>query len=192
MSGFFVTILCLISEKDLQWMVKELRGPTKDTMKIEVAKWTKHLTYQMHIQKDLKTKLIIEKAKHCYLIHPIVKYDYREIFYAGITLSEKVFTAIFSFLFNTYKNRQTILIRGNPGVGKSTLLKKVAWHWAAENFRSFRVVLFATLKLLCSNDTIEDIMIQQNDILRDEITPEKLRSILEKFGTRCLLIFDDF
>ena len=84
-----------------------------------------------------------------------------------------------------------ILLKGDPGMGKSTLMKKITYDWAIKEFTSFVLVFFVLLKLINSGDPIENIIIEQNPELKGlGITPMKLRAILDTFGNRCLLVMD--
>ena len=84
-----------------------------------------------------------------------------------------------------------ILLKGDPGMGKSTLMKKITYDWAIKKFTSFVLVFFVLLKLINSGDPIENIIIEQNPELKGlGITPMKLRAILDTFGNRCLLVMD--
>ena len=164
-------------------MIEKLRGPTKDLMRVEMAEWAKHPMLQMDT-KNINVKLTIERRSS----DPVTKYHYSDIFKDSKTFFQQMLVLICG---NLNKVERGIFIKGRPGSGKSTLVKKIAWDWASEMFESFALVLFVPLKLLRSNDTFEDVIIRQNEILRDEISPEQLRSIFETFGNHCLLILDD-
>lgn len=47
----------------------------------------------------------------------------------------------------TNNDPQFILIEGAPGIGKSTLLKEIAYHWGIQKaLKKFRLVLFVSLR----------------------------------------------
>ena len=84
-----------------------------------------------------------------------------------------------------------VLLKAEQGFGKTTLSRKISWDWAMRIFTTFSIVFFVSLKLVRPGDTIENIIIQQTPSLEGiNITPNKLKKILETFGHRCLIIFD--
>ena len=87
--------------------------------------------------------------------------------------------------------RVKVLCKGDPGMGKTTLMKKVGWDWARELFTTYSIVFFVFLKLVQPSDAIENIIIQQTpEVEGMGVTAHKLKQILETFGDRCLLILD--
>ena len=84
-----------------------------------------------------------------------------------------------------------ILIKGDPGIGKTSLVKKIAWDWAKGHFNKISIVFFVFLKFVKPGDFIEDAIILQTPVLEGiKITGRKLTSILDRFGPECLLILD--
>ena len=82
-------------------------------------------------------------------------------------------------------------MKGDPGMGKTTQCKKISWDWAMRLFTYFHVVFLVFLKLVKPNDSIENVIIEQNPYMRGlEITEQKIRDILRLLGNRCLLILD--
>ena len=63
--------------------------------------------------------------------------------------------------------RDKILIKGDPGMGKTTLLKKVVWDWARGLFKMFSIVFFVFLKFVQPGECIEDVILKQNPELED-------------------------
>ena len=87
--------------------------------------------------------------------------------------------------------RKKVLIKGDPGKGKTTLMKKMGWDWATGVFKKFSIVFFVFLKLVKPQETIENIIIHQHPILKaTSVKPSRVKQILETFGDRCLIIFD--
>ncbi len=83
--------------------------------------------------------------------------------------------------------------KGDPGMGKTTLAKKMAWDWAKEKFTTFSLVLFVMLKLAQPGDRIESVIFDQNKWIEGLNVSEKaLRKVLKTFGSRCLLILDGY
>ena len=88
---------------------------------------------------------------------------------------------------------QKLLFQGDPGIGKTTLSKKMANDWAKRAFTTFVIVFFVSMKLVTPGQPIENIIIQQNSkLIGFDVSPKKLRGILEVHGNKCLLIIDGF
>ena len=86
---------------------------------------------------------------------------------------------------------QKILIKGGPGMGKTTFCKKIAWDWAKKLFTTFSIVFFVFLKLVKPGDAVENVIVQQNPFIGGlHITEKRLKGILDTFGNKCLIILD--
>ena len=84
-----------------------------------------------------------------------------------------------------------ILMKGDPGMGKSTLGKKMGFDWARGIFKVYSVVFFVALKLVKPGEPIENVILQQHPELQGlNVSPRKVSAMFEKFGNRCLLILD--
>ena len=84
-----------------------------------------------------------------------------------------------------------VVAQGDPGMGKTTLVKKIAWDWATGSFTRFSIVFLVFLKLVSPGDAIENVIIQQMPRLEGMgVTPGKILQILSRFGSKCLLILD--
>ena len=94
---------------------------------------------------------------------------------------------------NMQDEGERILLKGDPGMGKTTLMKKITHDWVEGRFTDVSIVFFVMLKSVKSVESIENIIVKETPILNGEnITPEKVTKILQKFGPRCLLILDGF
>ena len=91
----------------------------------------------------------------------------------------------------TSNGRDKILIKADPGMGKTTLGKKMGWDWSKGFFEDFSMVFFVFLKVVKPDESIEKVIIKQNPELEGlGVSVEKLRGLLGKFSERCLLILD--
>ena len=100
--------------------------------------------------------------------------------------------------FATVTDIQTkkILVRGHPGIGKSTFCKKIFWDWSNGILGTFTLVFLVSkeyLKIVKEDETIEKLVIRQYPFLEGlKVKEEKIAAIFETFGSRCLLIIDGF
>ena len=114
--------------------------------------------------------------------------DYKELF-AERNVTKETKTAEFP--------AKKILMKADPGMGKTTHGKKMTCDWAKGFFTAMSVVFFVSMKLVRPGDAIENIIIQQTPVMEGlSITPVKVKAmvkaILDQFSTRCLIIFDGF
>ena len=63
------------------------------------------------------------------------------------------------------KSGKKVLLKADPGMGKTTFGKHLAYDWAKGLFTAFTIVFFVTLKLVKPGDAIENIIIQQTPAL---------------------------
>ena len=56
-------------------------------------------------------------------------------------------------------HREKILLKADPGMGKTSLGKKIGWDWAIKKFQAFSVVFFVFLKLVKPGDLLENVII---------------------------------
>ena len=197
---------------------EKLRPWTEQAMKIEVAPWIKDYVANMD---ELYTNLIIEKIKNRQLNEEVIPLqDYFDLFSDRVIegeLHENVYCERGSVLKNRdaekevnrrkgRKNRKVfldksmqadrgqvkkILGKGNPGIGKTTLLKKIGWDWAKGIFTEVELLILVLLKLIKPEETIEDAIMAQIPQLEGlGITPKRVKDILDTFGHKCLLILD--
>ena len=89
------------------------------------------------------------------------------------------------------RRAKKVLVKGDPGIGKTSLLKRIASDWAKGIFTAFSLVFFVFLKLVKPGDGIENVIIDQMPVLEGMgVTHCKLMDIIETLGNRCLLILD--
>ena len=192
-----------VSLSELQTIAEELRPYTADAMKIEVAPWIRDYVVDM---EDLYTELKLEKI-HNKPTGQDVKtlQNYKELF-AECKTTEAVDPPDLDFWReptekkmrkekhkskSKRKRGHKILIKGDPGMGKTTQCKKICWDWARRLFVHFHIVFFVFLKLVKPGDAIESAIIEQSPYMKGlKITKVKLRSIFELDGISCLIILD--
>ena len=86
-----------------------------------------------------------------------------------------------------------ILVKGNPGNGKTTLSRKMAWDWAMGLLKKFAIVFLISLKLMRPGEAIENVIIKQTPPLEAaDVTAKSLKRFLGNFGNSCLLILDGY
>ena len=138
-------------------------------MKIEPFPWLRDYLVDMN---KLYTELILEKIENEVLgLKMVTLAGYKEMFDSN--------------------GRDKILIKGDPGMGKTTLAKKVGWDWSRGEFKLYSIVFFVFLKFVQPGDSIESVILKQNPELEAlGVSPEKLHSVLDRFSERCLLILD--
>ena len=154
-------------------------------MKIEVAPWIKDYVTDMD---DLYTGLSLEKlndkarGKHGEELN-----SYKELFTNQETPRLESDTKV----PQRKGQRRKILFKGEPGVGKTTLMKKITFDRAKGIFTAVSIVFFVFLKLVNPDDAIENVIIDQTPVLEGlDVTCSKIAKILKQFGSRCLLILD--
>ena len=90
-----------------------------------------------------------------------------------------------------FVRRRKILIIGETGMGKTTLLKKIGFDWSRELVKTFSIVFFVVLKFVEPGESIENVIIKQNPALEGlGVSPAELHCIVDTFSDRCLLILD--
>ena len=149
-------------------------------MKIEVAPWMEGYNVQM---EELYTKLSLETIDNRPLGQESQKVEnYKTLFDRN---ESKLHQA------SKHTPAKKILGKGDPGMGKTTLSKKISHDWACRAFTNFVIVFFVFVKLVQPSNPIENVIIDQNPWLEGfGIGKQKLKYILETYGRSCLLIID--
>ena len=89
------------------------------------------------------------------------------------------------------KRGRKVLLKGEPGMGKTSICKKMAWDWSKGLFTKFYITFVAFLKLVKPDDKIANVIIEQNIHFQGlNFNQQKIHNILEFFGDQCLLILD--
>ena len=91
-------------------------------MKIEVAPWIRDYVVEM---QELYCELTLEQLSYKPFGKSKTKIEnYSDLFDENAQVPSK------------------ILAKADPGMGKTTLAKKIAWDWAKNDFRKVSIVLF--------------------------------------------------
>ena len=168
---FVILDFFTVTEEEFLTLAESLRPWIQRSMKIEVAPWIRDYVVDM---QDLYCELILEEIsyKPCGQIRCTVDH-YEILFYDHAEIPNK------------------ILAKGDTGIGKTTLAKKIAWDWANKRFSKVSLVLFVFLKSVRPNDSLEEAILEQMpELVGLGITQSKLESFIEHFGRKCLLILD--
>ena len=182
---------------DLFHLAEDLRPHTAQSMKMEPAPWIRDYVVDM---EELYTELTLEKIDKELFREARTKLEnYKELFglHKPVMLEYVLHKpSMLEYLYircysPRLRSKRKILIKGDPGMGKTSFVKKIAWDWSKELFKKVITVFLVFLKSVKPGDLIENAIIQQNPILEGlHVTKEKLANILEKFGPECLLILD--
>ena len=205
-------ILLTVTLDELQIIADNMRPYTADAMKIEVAPWIRDYVVDMD---ELYTELSLEKLHNKPTRQEVeTLMHYRELFKrnkhieiaanSSPDLTEQdsspakrsrikrhSSSSDLPLDLSLCKEGEKILMKADPGMGKTTQCKKISWDWAMRLFTYFHIVFFVFLKLVKPGDIIENVIIKQNPYIKGlEITEQKIRDILRLLGNRCLLILD--
>ena len=154
-------------------IAEALKPFIEEKMKIEPYPWLEGYLINMD---ELYTQLIIEKIERKLL--------------GEETWALQTYEDMFSCNKLDHKNRK-ILMKADPGMGKTTLGRKMSWDWARGEFKKFSIIFFVALKFVRPGDSIENVIIQQTPELKAlKITQEKLKALLIRFSNKILIILD--
>ena len=188
---FFQTICSVLiqTEAEFQAIAGKLKPHVEGRMKIEPFPWLRDYYVELY------TKLTLEKIKTSLFGEKFTSIlHYEEMFERGSNSdreTEKEYLEDGGYLQINRSQRDKILLKGDPGMGKTTLGKKMGLDWAEGLFEKYSIVFFVHLKFVKPGDSIESAIIQQHTELRGlKVSEGKLRAMLERFGDRCLLILD--
>ena len=172
----------LILDEDFAKFAEKIKENTTKTTRIEMAPLAKAYTVDI---KDIYTELTLEQIENQPTGPESKKIeDYKDLFAKRTDPKETEFTEF---------PAEKILMKADPGMGKTTHGKKIAYDWVKGVFTAVSVVFFVSMKLIRPGDAIENVIVQQTPTVEKlTITPKKLKDILDPFSDRCLIIFDGF
>ncbi len=163
-----------VTEDEFLRLAQEIRPFTEQRTRIEVAPWIQDYVVDMD---ELYSELIVET-----MTSKLKGPEYKKL---------ESYQQMFEAETHSGSKSVKILGKGNPGMGKTTLAKKIAFDWAKGFFTKFAAVFFLFLKLVKPDTRIERILLEQNPWLEGlNVSEQKLRKIVETYGSRCLLILD--
>lgn len=140
-----------MSEEEFWELAEKIRVHTQDNIKMEPQPWLRDYFIDMDKLYCELTLHKIEKEAHGPEPTPIRHYT--DVFTGGRTDPKGK---------NVYQTSTRVLGKGDPGMGKTTLAKRIVWEWARKIFDRFVVVFFVFLKLVSPSDAIESVIMEQN------------------------------
>ena len=163
----------LNTEEEFLSIAEKLKPFTEEKMKIEPFPWFEGYLINMD---ELYTELTLEKVEKKLLGEERKKL--------------RRYDEMFNCNKSEHKNRK-VLMKADPGMGKTTLGRKMSSDWASGKFEKFSIIFFVALKFVKPGDSIENIIIRQNPKLEGlGVTQEKLKALLNRFSDRILIILD--
>ena len=175
-------------------MIEELQEYTEEAMKIEMAPWVQNHTVPMD---ELYTELTLAQIENKPTGPIPVKLDNYTQLFTEQEKTDQQETSNIQQNLSTHRRKsrrrkeKKILANGDPGMGKSTFGRKIAYDWAKGVFTAVSIVFFVSMKLIRPGQSIENIIIDQVPPLEAlEIGERKLKDILDFFGHKCLIILD--
>ena len=188
------------SEDDLEILIENMKLYTEETMKIERAPW---LPEDFMDMDDLYTQLTVQQLCNKPKGPKSIKIDdYRDLFDDKLLVEVRQMSQCKSQIDRGLpaknvstkprkKKYKKVLFKGEQGMGKTTLSKKITLDWARGVFTTFSIILLVSLKLVSPGDPIENVIIDQNSWLEDlNVTQCRLKEIFAIFGDKCLVILD--
>ena len=93
---------------------------------------------------------------------------------------------------NTMPNGTRILVKGDPGIGKSTFVQRVAFDWATKHLVMFDVVLVVKLKFTNKTQSIAGMVKNQIETLseNDQVSEVDIANYMKSGRDRVLLVLD--
>ena len=162
----------LFEESEFLDIMKNMKPYVEERMKMEPFPWLPEYFVDMD---ELYTELTLEKIENTLVGEKYSRIKkYKDMFELSTTLK-----------------RNKIFIKAGPGMGKTTLGRKIGHDWSKGIFNKFTAVFFVALKLVEQGESIENAILKQHGELQGlNVTEQKLSVMLELFGEKCLLILD--
>ena len=179
---FFQTISSVLiqTEAEFQAIAEKLKPHVEGRMKIEPFPWLRDYDVDM---RELYTKLTLQKIKTSLFGEKFTSIvHYEKMFERGSNSdseTEKEYLEDGGHLQINRSQRDKILLKGDPGMGRTTLGNKMGLNWAEGMFEKYSIVFFVHLKFVKPGDSIESAIIQQHTELHGlKVSEGKLRAML--------------
>ena len=182
-----------MSKEEFDAFIDKIRPFIGRTMKIRKYPWQENSEVEID---DLFSELILQKLHNKSYGRECKQLDsYKDLFDCAEAKDESTKLTdegVVRKIRRAIKIQgRKILMKGDPGVEKSTLMKKITFDWANGDFDSVSLVFFTALKFVKPGEAIESVIVNKTYGLKGlKVAPSKIRKILEEFGSRSLLILD--
>ncbi len=170
-------------EDDVADLAEMMKSDMEDTLKIQRSPW---LDWDVLEFEDIYLPVGLNKENRNQNVELIR--EYKDLFSEGADPSV-------SGTKRMKRHRHKILIKGAPGIGKTTLVTKMAYDWAVSALKVFSLVFLVSLKCVRPDDPINSFIIDENlvpSIYEREYDLQSIEGIIKKLGTKCLLILEGF
>ena len=119
-----------VTQKYFLTLADKLRPYTEQAMKLEPAPWIKDYMVDMD---NLYTELILEKLENMPYGQVSRKLENYKVMFASHKPD-------ITYYYPNLSPKVKILAKGDPGIGKTSLVKKIAWDWAKGIFTKVSIV----------------------------------------------------
>ncbi len=168
---------------DAAELAELMKSDMEDTLKIQRSPW---LDWDVLEFEDVYLPVELNKENRNQNVE-LVR-EYKELFTENFDLN-------MSDTRRKKRQRHKILIKGAPGVGKTTLVAKIAYDWAVSALKTFSLVFLVSLKCVNPGDPINSFIIDKNlvpSVYESEYDFQNIDGIVRNFGSKCLLILEGF
>ncbi len=179
----FILFIGKSLEVDVAELAELMKSDMENTLKIQRSPW---LDWDVLEFKDVYLPVELNKENRNQNVE-LVR-EYKELF------TENPDTNV-SDTKRRKRHRHKILIKGAPGVGKTTLAAKMAYDWAVSALKMFSLVFLVSLKCVNPGDPINSFIIDENlvpSVYETEYNLQNIEGIVRNFGSKCLLILEGF
>ncbi len=190
MTMYFLILGTPASVVDTSAIAATMKQDAAERMKIHRCPWLhgdkmeiNEAYFPLKISKEVKLPARVKKEE--------IK-NYTEL----MEDKKNIFGDLFDMFFEDKKRKgKRILLKGDPGIGKTTLVSKMVYDWAVSAWQMFSIVFLISMKVINPGDSIENIIIDKNvtpSLYSEEYQASQIRQLLKDHGDECLLIFEGF